>query len=446
MTYNYVHVEVIDTYGISRGLIISKEHFDRNSVRGIPLAMCGAVAMTPRGELVGSTGTELAIGYSDSFFYPDLATLKTLPWSNDYASVFGDFRMKANDGTSDHVPACSRGILKNALEKLNTMGLSIYGSYEYEFYLYDLATMKPLADNINFMLTSEQSKYEPLAKDIMDTMKKLKISPEGFSFEYGHGQFECTYSPSYGIDIADNATRFKKIVKEVSRRHGFYASFMSKPDIKDLGSSAHLNHSLWNNKGENMFYDVKDDLNISELARYWLAGLQYHYKALVGLGGSNINCFNRFKAPFVPHSNVWGLDNRTVCYRVKNIDKERTYLESRYTGAATNPYLALAATIYAGIDGIERKLELQQSKPFQGDGGQIKPGSENCPEGILTAPATFKEAMQCLNENEMFCKVLGEKFLKCFNALRNHEISKYNENVACGTQWEWQKLQYFKYF
>jgi len=438
----YVRIEVCDTYGISRGVLTTKQFCEKHLEKGLSMVTAGTLALTPASDIVDGSGVQSSVGYCDSYFYPDISTLMMLPWLPNTASILGDMRMAANDKNSQPAFACSRGILKDALKKLNDLGLSIYGAYEYEFYLSDLSTGNVASKLPEFMIMSRQADYHVLATDIMDNLEKCGIVPETFHIELGVGQMEITTAPVYGIEVADNAFRYKQIVKEVCKKYNFNASFMSKPYSAQDGSSAHLNHSLWNQNGENVFYDSNDKNHLSQVAKHWLAGIQYHSKALTCLIASTPNCFERFSGDLVPSTNVWGFDNRSVCYRVKNIDQSRTYIENRLPGAATNQHLVLAAMIYAGIDGIQRKLELKQ-KPFKGDASVIK--HDSCPEGVEFLPSSLTQALECLNKNEMFTDALGDEFLKCFNVLRRFEISKYEEAKQNGTQWEWHEKQYSKF-
>jgi len=439
--YKFVRLETPDSYGISRGIQVTRRHFKKS--QSFSLVIAAANGLTPSSAIVDGSGVQSSIGFRDAFFYPDLTTFKVLPWSPETATVLADYRIAANDESSEYVPTCSRGILKKAVNELKKIGLSIYGAYEYEFHLYNQATGKQVFDESCVMVTSVQSTLETLTKDLMNNLEECGIFAETCHLELGGGQLEITLEPKYGVTIADDALRYKQIVKDICNKHGYFASFMSKINSTAEGSSAHLNHSLWNMEGANVFYDENSDDKLSHIAKHWLAGLQYHAKALCCLSASTPNCYERLQSPFSPKTNVWGFDNRTVCYRVKNIDKSKTYIENRLPGAACNQHISLAALIYAGMDGIKRKLELKQ-KPYCGDATTLKDDG-TCPVGIDFLPRSLLEGLASVNENEMLKKALGEKFIKLLNVTRNYEISEYEEAKRNGKQWEWHKEQYFKY-
>jgi len=444
MDYKYIRLEIADTYGISKGKVVTKEFYDQHIFKGLAMNMLSIIGESSACEVVEDTGLA-EIGYPDFFFYPDVKTLKVLPWLPCTATVLGDARICPSNENSAHLSTCSRGILKNAIEKLSNIGLSIFGAFEYEFHLYDLETNEMILSSGHSSVTSIQSKYEPLVKDIMDNLSKLGISPESYQIEAGVGQFEITYKPSYNLEIADNAIRFKETVKETCYKHNYFASFMSKPSVDCNGSSGHINHSLWNADGENVFFNANDVNKLSQIAKHWIAGLQYHSKAMSCLQASNINCFERIKnRPFL-FTNAWGLDNRTTCYRIKNYDESRTYIECRYPGAGVNQYLGLASVIFAGIDGIDRKLELIQEQPYKGDTSKID-FHLSCPKELEFMPRSLEEALSCLNSSEMLRHALGEEFLNIFTALRNHDISESKKAVLLSkTDWDWQNRQYFSH-
>jgi len=276
-------------------------------------------------------------------------------------------------------------------------------------------------------------------------MTKIGITPRIFHYELGYGKVEITYEPAYGMKIADDATRFKQIVKEVSKQHGYFSSFMSLPVEHGFDSSAHFNHSLWNKDKRNVFYDSSDKNNLSQVAKYWIGGLQYHSKALACISAANPNCYNSLMTPSlsIPKTTAWGWDNRSLCYRVKNSEESSTYIESRMPGAGVNHYLCLAAHIYAGIDGIEKQIEVQTEAYL--DNADDLVNEKVLPTGIELLPTTLAEALKFLNEDELFGEKFGSKFMKCFNATRNFEIEEYEKAKEKGKGWEWQMKQYYKY-
>jgi len=141
MDFDYIRVETEDTYGISRSNFLTKECFLKEKSKGIPFPL-PCLALTPALDMVEDTGYTEEVNACDGFLYPDLTTLKTLPWLPDTASVFGDLRTKHNDPCSPFVGISTRALCKQALEKLETLGYSLFAAYEYEFHPFDLKTKK----------------------------------------------------------------------------------------------------------------------------------------------------------------------------------------------------------------------------------------------------------------------------------------------------------------
>ena len=430
MSVEFVRIETEDLHGISRGYFIPKNHYEQNIKTGISMCKSGFI-LTPSGRKLTNTGLTEEIHFADAYFYPDINTYKRLPWRPDTASVLGHVSLKPNDPNSEILAINSRALCEKAISKLDEMGLSIYGAYEYEFYLFKLNSCTELStQGIGYCVTSFQIEKEDFAKDVMRNMQKMDIEPEVFHAELAPSQYEITYKPKFGIEIADTAFRFKQIVKEISVKHNMCASFMAKPAPEKIGSSGHFNHSLWKD-GVNLFHDHSDENKLSDTAKYWLAGLRYHVKALVALSISTNNCMERVVSGFSKANyNSWGIDDRGACYRVKNLDHNRTYIENRLPGASVNPYLLQTGVILAGVDGIEKKMKLADVNDSK--------------FGDIALPTTFQEAVDALNADEVFSKFFGKTFLKAYNAMKAYEIGSV-ANRSKDEIWEFYMKEYFRY-
>ena len=307
----------------------------------------------------------------------------------------------------------------------------MYGAYEYEFYLFKLNSCTELSTRgIGYCVTLFQIDKEEFAKDFMRNMQKMDIELEVFHAELAPSQFEITYKLKFGIATADTGFRFKQIIKEISVKHNMYASFMAEPVQEEIGSSAHFNHSLWKSS-VNLFHDNLDENKLSDIAKYWLVGLWYHVKAFVALSISTNNCMDRVTSELSKvNYNSWGIDDSGACYRVKNLDHNRTYIENRLPGASVNPYLLQTGVILAGVDGIEKKMKLADKNDSK--------------FGDITLPTTFQEAVDALNGDEMFSKFFGKTFLKAYNAVEAYDIvsiaNRNNEEI-----WKFYKKEYFRY-
>ena len=435
----FVHLLSEDLNGVSRELMLDVDFFTKHIPLGVELFKA-ANAFTANGAYVPGTGIQEENDYSNGYIYPDIDTFKVLPWKSNTASVLVDFRLEPGNPDSQRFPVSARGICKRQVERLKSLGLNFYGAFEYEFYLLDEQTQEPLFSELNMCTSRLTNMAIGIARDIMQNMKKIGIKPEIFHTEYGPGQLEITQSPAFGITCPDNAFLFKLLTKEVASDQGYMATFMSKLFPQSSGSSGHFNHSLWDDHGRNLFYDKDKPLGLSDLAEHWIAGLRYHSNALICLACPTPNCYQRIiPGCFAPINNSWGLDNRTVAFRIKNADASRTYVENRMAGGSVNPYLLMVGIIIAGIDGIERKLELSIN-PIKGDATERK----DLPEDVKPLPKSLAEALECLKSNELFVKELGPEFMQCFTAIKGFECKKADEMKEKGLIDDWYRECYLK--
>ena len=214
-----------------------------------------------------------------------------------------------------------------------------------------------------------------------------------------HSLFELVGRPTDGIRSADDAFTLKEGVKEFFQQRDMQATFMTKPFRKSSSSGLHFNHSLWSIDGdENAFYDGGLDDNLSAVAGYWLAGLTTHAPALAALCSPTVNCYRRLHQPWAPHTANWGIDDRNVACRVKNDGNSGTYVENRIPTSASNPYLVLAATVAAGVDGIVNKLECPPQRDVN----------------ATTLPGTLEEALHSLKTDKAMVELLGSEFVDWF--------------------------------
>lgn len=431
-TVELVRVELEDLNGLSRGLILEAEYFLKKVEEGVPLCT-SILSLTADGELVKNTDIpEENNEYPNGFLYPDVETFKILPWLKNSASVLVDFRLNSNDKSSPVFPISPRVVCKKQIKKLEEMGFEFYGAFEFEYYLLNQTTKKAINDNAAFCVTSENSKFEGMVSDLMQNLRKIGIRSETFHTELSPGQQELTLAPTFGISCADTAFRFRHLVKEIAGKHGYLATFLSKPFLSAMGSSGHFNHSIWSmDRTKNLFSNLESTNKLSELAEQWLAGLICHSKSLIALACPTPNCFQRLTpGSFLPCNHAWGYDNRTVTYRVKNYSASQTYIENRMPGAAVNPYLIMAGTIMAGMDGIRRKLKL----PFGPCAGNNEIGDSKTEQ----LPQSLNDALDHFREDELFNREFGEDFIKYFITLKKREIlisKEFEQDKDLGAQY-----------
>ena len=427
-TIKSIRLECIDINGIARGLLLDKDYYIQKADVGYALYSGLLSAFSFDGKPVKNSDSDKE-KFTNSYMYPDKETFRQLPWKPHVGCILGDLHLKSNDLNSASCSISPRSICKTQIKRLLSMGMQLYGAFEYEFYTVS-DDFLPAVKLFNYSATKTSLWAEDLAIDIMQNLKRMSITPENYHSEYGPSQQEITMKPAFGLNCPDNATRFKQTVHEISKMHGYKATFMSKPFLDQSGSSGHFNHSLWSMDGENLFYDVTRPNKLSEVAEHWIAGLRYHSNALMALYCPTTNCYERITpGTFTPLDNSWGIDDRTVAYRVKNLDSSQTYVENRISGAAANQYLVVAGSIIAGLDGIRNKMSLETLKDV--DKKEIEK-NENLPRSL-------QDALNILLKSDLFKSELGDDFFRAFEDLKNLEISITQEAKDVGNVENWYR-------
>ena len=319
---------------------------------------------------------------------------------------------------------------RRQLEELARLGFTLRSAFECEFTLVDAITKRPVFDGIDLFSNLLLSQHETLLYDLGTQLKESGIYVETYEVEFSPGQFELTLRPELGIRAADGAFSFKEAVKEFYQGKGYQATFMGKPFAGGGSAGFHFNHSLIDEAGKKVFSDTSRKDNMSDIARYWLGGLIKHTSACTALVAPTVNCYRRFLSEWAPKNAKWGMDDRTGGYRVKIEDMTDIYLESRIPSSAANPYLVLAATVAAGIDGIRNKIDC----------------NDVVPEPL---PATLAEAITCLEEDLVLRELLGDQLIRWFALVKREvELKKLKDNdisVDDAEMYERERELYFTF-
>ena len=329
---------------------------------------------------------------------------------------------------------------RRQLEKLKELGISLFSAHEHEFYVVDKETKKPINNDKNAHSAIRDIPFYKLLIQFMEYLPQVGVDLELVENEYGPGQLEISYKPAFGIRAADNAHTYKTSIKEIALLNGYMASFMSKPYPNESGSSSHFNHSLWDfNEKVPLLYNESDPLSLSEIGQHWIAGILAHAPAIEVLMAPTVNCLTRVKPhTFSPVNATWGFDNRTCDIRVKINGPEGTYIEHRAGASGCNPYLSLAATVAAGIDGIVSKLKLPPA--VTGDACE----EANIPPKTPNLPTNMEDALRALTDDVTICDALGKDFIKCFTAVKMAEYKRAKEAEAKGDR-DWAFNFFFEY-
>ena len=367
-----------------------------------------------------------------------METLTPWPW------VGGEGRRVGNvlcdlvmyDGTPDLTSP--RQLLKAQLDALRDRhGLIFKSAFEYEFQVMKEGTMEYLGgpDNDAFNARS-WAEYHDLFCDLTDVLEGMGVEVSALTQEYAPGQWEITTDPLEGVHGGDVAFYVKNAVKSFFKTRGYHATFMTKPRVEHMASGLHLNHSLWtvdSDGQKSVMQDKTGPDQMSSTARHWLAGILTHAPAITALCCPTLNCYRRLFGLASPGKITWGVEDRNSLVRVKNA-QDNVFFENRLPSGSCCPYLALAATVAAGLDGLDRKLECPQ--PMDVD----KAGD---------LPKTLAQALDALEKDEQLCSLLGDRFVSCYTrAKKEIEIQAY-EKADLNTedkQFEFERSMYLKHF
>lgn len=356
----------------------------------------------------GYKATSWELGYGDFVIKPDLATLRRIPWLPGTALVLCDV---LDHHSHDPVPHSPRAILKRQIQRLEALKLKAYMASELEFFLFDdsyevahrkgyrdLKTSGYYIEDYHILQTTKE---EVVMRAIRNGLQGAGIPVENSKGEWGPGQEEINVQYADALEMADRHAIIKTGCKEIAYGLGKAITFMAKWDTGMAGSSSHIHQSLWSADGKTpKFYDKAAGHGMSDLMKHFLAGQLEHAGEITYFLAPYINSYKRFMAgTFAPTRAIWSLDNRTAGYRVCGAGSKAIRVECRVGGADLNPYLAFAALLAAGLDGIERKLKLEPA--FSGDA--YDPGKQ-----LREVPKTLREAAALLDGSKFLRAALGD--------------------------------------
>jgi glutamine synthetase len=372
-------------------------------------------------------------GYGDFAMVPDMDTLRLIPWLEKTALVICD--VLSEEG--DIVEVAPRQILKRQLERAKDKGYRVMCGSELEFFLfkdsYEEAAAKgfqdlvPHSDYIEDYHILQTTKDEYLIRQMRNGMQGAAVPVEFSKGEWGRGQHEINLVYADALEMADRHVIYKNGVKEIAALNNRAVTFMAKHSMAEAGSSFHLHSSIWNEDGsESLMWDENEEHHMSETCRHYLGGLISTGRELAWMYAPYVNSYKRYQPEsWAPTALAWAIDNRTCGYRVVGHGKSFR-VESRIPGADGNPYLAFAATIAAGLHGIENRIEPPDM--YIGNAYEAK-DVERVPWNIVEATDEFEKS-------EVAKKTFGDEVHFHLVTTAKQEWARFNQVV---TDWELQR-------
>ncbi|MDP4034283.1 MAG: glutamine synthetase family protein [Pseudorhodobacter sp.] len=376
----------------------------------------------------GYKSTSWAAGYGDYAMKPDMATLRPVPWLPGTAMVLCDL---LDHQTHAEIPHSPRAILKRQVARARAMGFEALMASELEFYLFEnsyeslrdngFGGLKPIGAYNEDYHIFQTTKEEEVMHAVRNGLYAAGIRVECTKGEADAGQEELNILYSDAIDSADTHTIAKHAIKEIAWLKGRSASFMAKYDHRKAGSSSHVHQSLWTLDGKPAFRDAADPHGMSALMKHYMAGQLAHASEITVFLAPYINSYKRFcVGMFAPTKAVWSRDNRTAGFRVCGEGGKGVRVECRIGGSDLNPYLAMAALLAAGLDGIDNKMELEPEMT----------GDMYHTAGIREIPHTLRDAADLLHGSKMLRAAFGDDVVEHYHHAALWEMREHDRVVT----------------
>jgi glutamine synthetase len=390
----------------------------------------------------GGFGMPEMEGGGDFLMIADPTTFQVLPWASRTGWVLCDIYFA--DGTP--VPFSTRHLYRRALQRLAEAGFDYVAGLEVEFHVFKLDNprLSPadatwpgeapqvslLSQGYQYLTETRFDQIEPVLEIVRRDIVALGLPLRSVEVELGPSQCEFTFQPQLGLAPADTMMLFRSAVKQICRRQGCHATFMTRPKIENVMSSGwHLHQSLRDRRSNANVFASADVL--SSLGQNFLAGLLTHARAAAAFTTPTINGYKRYRSySLAPDRVIWGRDNRGVMIRVLGGPGDAaTRLENRAGEPAANPYLYMASQIVTGLDGIERRLDPGPSAdtPYEVEASPL--------------PKSLEEALAALRTDARLAAGFGKHFIDYYLRIKEAEIARYRAEVT-----EWEQREYFELF
>jgi glutamine synthetase len=428
-----VKVAIVDVDGVLRGKVMAFDKFMSIAEKGF--GFCDVVFGWDAEDRAYDNGefTGWHTGYPDAVAVVDAGTFRRVPWEGEIPFFLADFRDK-----DDALRVCPRGLLKRVIAQAAAAGYSAVFSQEFEWFNFlapaagealSPATLKPMTQGMFGYSILRASQGSAFFHALFDELKRYGVPLEGLHTETGPGVYEAAIVYSDVLEAADRAVLFKGGVKEIAHRHGVVPTFMAKISADLPGCSGHVHQSLWTaDGGRNLFFDPSTSTGISKVMESYIAGQLFCLPHILPMVAPTVNSYKRLvEGAWAPTTLTWGMDNRTVALRALPGSDRSTRLETRVVGSDSNPYLAMAACLAAGLYGVRNELVLT-TPATRGNGYADKS------QGVL--PRNLWEATQNMKHSVLAKELFGEGFVDHFVRTREWEWRQFSAAV---TDWEWRR-------
>lgn len=376
---------------------------------------------------------------SDMYLYPDMSTWLVFPWGAEHGKVA---RVICSVQTVDGEPFAGdpRNNLKRVLKDMQKMGFKDFNiGPEPEFFLFKTDEQgnptQTVNDQENYFDMEPADRGEDCRRDIVLALEKMGFDVEAAHHEVAPGQHEVDFKYSDALEAADNIQTFKLIVKTIAKKYGLHATFMPKPLSGINGSGMHLNMSLFTQNGDNAFFDPEDERQLSQTAYHFLGGLMKHARAYTAVCNPIVNSYKRLVPGFeAPVYVAWSTSNRSPLIRIPSDRGMGTRVELRSADPSANPYLAIAAVLEAGLDGLRNELPAIHEVD---ENIYQMTSKERVEKDVRNLPDTLHNALKSLAKDEVVKGSMGDHIYHSFMEAKTREYDAYRQHVS-----DWERQRY----
>ncbi len=366
---------------------------------------------------------------SDMIAKPDPTTFQFLPWrpgDRPVARMFCDI-LQPDGSPYEGDP---RYVLKRVLQKAADKGYTFYLGPELEYFYFEGNGAPKIIDKGGYFDARPLDLGSDLRRETIFALQDMGVQIEYSHHEVAPSQHEIDMRYDEGLKMADKTMTLRIVVKEIARKNGFYATFMPKPLFGENGSGMHTHQSLF--KGENnAFFDANDQYNLSNVAKYYIAGIMKHAREITAITNQWVNSYKRLVPGYeAPVYVSWARRNRSAMVRVpmyKPGKEQATRIEFRSPDPTCNPYLAFAVMLAAGLKGVEEKYELPN--PVEEDIYEMDEAARDR-AGIDSLPGNLFEAIQEVEKSDVVRKTLGDHIFNKFVENKKIEWDCYRTHVS----------------
>jgi glutamine synthetase len=419
----FIRLQFVDILGMPKNIVIPSARLDEALDEGIPFD-------------ASSIAGYATIEESDKIAKPDPSSFVILPESIEKRKT-AKLNCDVFDTNGERYVGDTKYVLEKTMDRAKSLGYIYNTGPECEFFLFkkdgEDSTLIP-HDSAGYFDLSHRDLAEGVRADISLALEEMGIKTYTSHHEVADGQHEINFHHADAITTADRVVTLKYITKVIATKHNLHASFMPKPIYGLCGSGMHTHQSLFTLNGDNAFYDPQDENQLSDVARYFIAGLLKYIKEICVILNPTVNSYKRLVPGYeAPTYISWANRNRSALIRIPSRRGNGTRCELRNPDVSGNPYLQFAVMLAAGLKGIEEKLE--PPPPVEKNVYTLSQ-QEREKYGIKQLPESLGHALSLMEESELLKETLGEHIFNNFLHVKHQEWEEYRTRV---TKWEIDK-------